>query len=443
MNLKRFTTLLFVLLFATASVVFAANNTRNVYSVYSDNFNGAHFYGEYDDVPESDIDGIKFDVWADQWTPGGTMLSESVESTSGDPAPEGNKYMRYTWKQYTWAGCGYTRKKGTTTNANIDMSAYNGGTIKFVVRSTSSAVLDNCQMGFSIINNSGAEVQNWEYLKNLSGFDANSRTWQELTYNLPAGVSLSQVRSFFIVRQTAGVVQGDILDIDNIRWVQSGGTAGISFVTKNVSDDQETTGSISFTEDTFGQGWSVASQYIELDIDGEFSNNNWNVRVYSNNISTTTAGLYNETVNDILPMAWKISWTTLPFSYTDADGENANTLEIGENWQKNDQGKDYMAGLYDAGKVAIKGDDAKWWYPWFFVQKNADTTVHSLLINNKGCHTFESTGTSGVTEEYFDTPESAYAGTYDRKPKLFLACNTKEAKAVKYTGSLVVNLSYE
>ena len=109
MNLKKFTTLLFVLLFATASVVFAANNTRNVYSVYSDNFNGAHFYGLDDNVPESDIDGIKFDVWADQWTPGGTMLSESVESTSGDPAPEGNKYMRYTWKQYTWAGCGYTR----------------------------------------------------------------------------------------------------------------------------------------------------------------------------------------------------------------------------------------------------------------------------------------------------------------------------------------------
>lgn len=438
MNFKKFISLLFVFLFATATVVFAANNTRNVYSVYSDNFNGAHFYGLNDNVPESDTDGIKFDVWEDQWTPGGTLASESVESSATDPAPEGNKYMRYTWKQYTWTGCGYTRKKGTTTNADTDMSAYSGGTIKFSIRSTSSAILQNCQIGFSVIS-SGSEVQNWEYLKNLNGFDANSTTWQELTYSLPTGVSLSRVRSFFILRQTANVVQNDILDIDNIRWVQSGGTAGISFVTKNVSDDQETTGSISFAEDTFGQGWAVASQYIELDIDGEFSSNNWNVRVYSNNTSTTTAGLYNDTIDDVLPMAWKISWTTLPFGYTDADGENANTLEIGEN--KNESGD--ILGLYDAGKVAIKGDGAKWWYPWFFVQKNGDTSAHSLVINNSGCHTFENTNGSGVTVESFDTPESACAGTYERKPKLFLACNTREAKAVKYTGSVVINLSYE
>ena len=445
MNLKKFTTLLFVLLFATATVVFAANNTRNVYSVYSDNFNGAHIYDAGDSIPTSDTDGIKFYPWStSDWEPANPhiiMGATTIDGTASDPAPEGKQYIRYLWgsveQSYstTYVGCSYTRISGDSSESSINMSAYAGGQIKFYARSNKEYA-KKCKIGFKLANG----TQSW-FATTLTNINEN---WQEFSFDLPSSIGdVSVIFMMMIDGEPAHTVGEAFLDIDNIRWVQSGGTAGISFVTKNVSDDQETTGSASFTEDTFGQGWSVASQYIELDIDGEFSNNNWNVRVYSNNISTTTAGLYNETVNDILPMAWKISWTTLPFSYTDAYGENANTLEIGENWQKNDQGKDYMAGLYDAGKVAIKGDDAKWWYPWFFVQKNADTTAHSLLINNKGCHTFESTGTSGVTEEYFDTPESAYAGTYDRKPKLFLACNTKEAKAVKYTGSLVVNLSYE
>jgi hypothetical protein len=227
------------------------------------------------------------------------------------------------------------------------------------------------------------------------------------------------------------------LDIDNIRWVKSSGAASFSVVIKSTSTDAETD-HVSFSVDTFGQGWCAADQYLELDIDGEFSSNNWKVQLYSSN---DRAGLYN--VNDaenILPMAWKVSWTTLPFNYTDSDGPNANTLQIGEN--KNAAGD--LLGLYDAGKVAIKGDDAKWWYPWFFVQKNADSSINSLVIKNLGCHTFENTNGSGITSEYFDTPISSYASdTYERKPKVFLACDTKKAKALEYTGSLVFNLSYE
>ena len=57
MNFKKFLSLLSVMLFGTA-VVFAANNTRNVYSVYSDNFNGAHF-----DASSSDDDSIHLYPW--------------------------------------------------------------------------------------------------------------------------------------------------------------------------------------------------------------------------------------------------------------------------------------------------------------------------------------------------------------------------------------------
>ncbi len=444
MNFKKVLSLSFVFLFATASVAFPANNTRNVYSVYSDNFNGAHFYGVNDNIPESDTDAIKFDIWEDQWTPGGTMTSESVESSAGDLAPEGNRYMRFKWKQYTWAGCGYTRKKGTTTNANIDMSAYAGGTIKFSVRSTSSAVLQNCEIGFSIVN-SGTEVQKWQYLKNLSGFDSTSTTWQELTYNIPTGTSLSQVRSFFIVRQTANVVQNDTLDIDNIRWVKSAEPAEFSVIRKKVSDNSEVsdqTTPISFSEDTFGQGWAVADQYLELDIDGDLGGNNWKVRFYTNN---DKEGLYNiADTSDVLPTAWKISCSTLP--YTNYDGSaitDYNSLEIGENWAPDGE---TLYGLYDAGKVRVLGEGAKTWYPWFFVKAKDDSSQASIVWQNvpgnpsqSGCHTFENTDAGGVTTQYYD----ALTDFYERKPKLFFACNTGNAKASKYTASFIISLSYE
>ena len=53
MNFRNFILSLFVLLFALSSVVLAANNTRNVYSVYTDSFNGIHL-----DAPSSDADSV-------------------------------------------------------------------------------------------------------------------------------------------------------------------------------------------------------------------------------------------------------------------------------------------------------------------------------------------------------------------------------------------------
>ena len=89
MNLKKVISLLFVSLFATASFVFAANNNRNVYSVYSDNFIGAHIYGDTVPVPGTDEDGIKFYPWKATWiTPNKIIMSATtVDGTDSDPAP--------------------------------------------------------------------------------------------------------------------------------------------------------------------------------------------------------------------------------------------------------------------------------------------------------------------------------------------------------------------
>ena len=431
MNFKKVISLLFVSLFATASFVFAANNNRNTYSVYSENFNGVH-----SDASASDPDAVEIQLWSNQ-----SMYGDSTPKT--DTPMEGKDYFRLIngtpgGGKYAYGGGGFV---SINSSGYHNMSAYYGGVMKFWVRSSNSN-MSNFRVG--------VKVNSQEVLVPLSdlGFNPNGQ-WQELTFTLSTATdsritssNLEQTNILFIFNlPEANYVEGEKIEFDNIRWIQgsTGTPESFSVVTKNISNNEVTTDPISFSADTFGQGWAVADQYVEMDIDGEFTSNNWVVRVFSSATEEEKAGLYNETINDKLPMAWKMSWTTLPFNYTDDEGSNANTLEIGEN----KDGEGTLLGLYDAGKVAIKGDGAKWWYPWFFLQKKSDTSVNSLIINKEGCHTFENTGTSGVTTEYFDTPVSSYANTYERKPKLFFACNTKEAKAVQYTGSLIVNLSYE
>ena len=385
MNLKKVISLLFVSLFATASFVFAANNNRNVYSVYSDNFIGAHIYGDTVPVPGTDEDGIKFYPWKATWiTPNKIIMSATtVDGTDSDPAPEGKQYMRYLWGSEeddfstTYVGCSYTRVVNMDTETSIDMSAYAGGKIKFYARSDKEYA-KKCKIGFKLADG----TENW-FPTPLSSVNG---TWQEFSYDIPSGIGNVSVLFMAMIdgepSDPPHTIGEPFLDIDNIRWVKSSGAASFSVVRKNVSNNEVTIDPISFSEDTFGQGWCAADQYLELDIDGEFSSNNWKVQLYSSN---DRAGLYNvDDAENILPMAWKVSWTTLPFNYTDSDGPNANTLQIGEN--KNAAGD--LLGLYDAGKVAIKGDDAKWWYPWFFVQKNADSSINSLVIKNLGCHTF-------------------------------------------------------
>ncbi len=421
MNFKNFILSLFVLLFALSSVVLAANNTRNVYSVYSDNFTGAHFYGESVTVPSSDEDGMKEYHWN----------QKMVVTPQSDGVVEGVQYSRYTIPaEMGWDVIAYTPVTGSNTVAPRDMSAYANGSIKFLARSTKSSFL-TAKVGYQY-RYSGSDTN---YTKTLSelNFVADGQ-WHELSIPVPS-VNLGLVKALFLF-QPMTLTEGDYIDIDNIRWVKNNAGATFSVIRKKVSDNtvvSDQTAPISFSEDSYGQGWTVADQYLELDIDGEMLNNNWTVRVFTNN---DIAGLYNvNDTTDVLPTAWKASCTTLPYSYTDDKGANINTLQIGEN--KNQAGD--LLGLYDAGKVALIGEDVKWLYPWFFVTTQNDTSAASLVFCNQGCHTFENTTSSGVTNQYYDP----FTNFYDRSPKLFFACNTKLARAAKYTASFVVKLSYE
>lgn len=431
MNLKKFISLLFVLLLGAGSVAFAANNTRNVYSVYSDNFSGAHGYG-YGQSVASDYDAVENQHWQ-------YMNCDEITNDEAN-APEGKTYIRcgVATNVSGWAGRGYA---ATNSGGVKDMRAYKNGSVKFLARTSSSNMAD-----FVV----GIKVNDREYSKKMGDFAnfSSNGDWVEYTLPLTEGgvITDSNLQNtnilFMFLGGNIARTAGKTIDFDNIRWVKNNAGATFSIVRKNTSDNSEVSDQsapISFSEDYYGQGWVVADQYLEMDIDGELTGNNWVVRVCTNN---DIAGLYNiSDTSDVLPTAWKVSCSTLPYVYTDYDSQgnpfqNKNTLEIGEN--KSQSGEFY--GLYDAGKVAYLHDDGvKWLYPWFFVKASGDTSAKSIILNDKGCHTFENTDAGGIVHQYYD----GFTYFHERKPKLFFACDTKKAIAAKYTASFTISLSYE
>ena len=145
MKLEKLLSLSFVMLLGLSSVVFADNDSnigRNVYSIYSDNFNGSHFYGT--DVPDTDFDGMKEHHW-----------NQKIQvTTASDGVQEGSKYLKYSipsnlndWDVIAYA-C-VRGKSGTqdtidprnmTSYMNEDGSSTSQGKIKFLARSSKTSV---------------------------------------------------------------------------------------------------------------------------------------------------------------------------------------------------------------------------------------------------------------------------------------------------------------
>ena len=73
------------------------------------------------------------------------------------------------------------------------------------------------------------------------------------------------------------------------------------------------------------------------------------------------------------------------------------------------------------------------------MQTKGDTSEDSSVWNNEGYHCNVNTDDKGKTNQNYES----LANYYERKPKLYLALNTKEAYSLKYTGQIVISLDYE
>lgn len=413
MKTKSFfiTTLLciFTLLFAT-SFSFAGNIGRAVYSIYTENFNGVHF-----DAPSSDVDSVQFQLWGDQSMGSETMTDTPVEGksyfklTNGTPHPES-----WIWK---YGGGGYV---STNSNGYHNMSAYNGGNIKFYVRSSDSN-MENMKVGVQLQDKTDIIVS----LASL-GFTANGQ-WQELSFPLTNanGITserLANIKVLFIFNlPEANYVIGESICFDNIRWVKTG-EGSFTVTVRNISDNQILTGEyekITWTQADFRQSWTAAQQYIELDLDKESSN--WYVRIYLNNGKASRTGLYcvdSDGSEIVLPMAWRIRPDLLP-------NNDGDTLLIG---RTNYEGY----GLYDKGKYP----EGSTLYTWSFMRElkagidNDDVRVWNL----SGIHT--------VVWNY--SKYESLADYYERNPKIYFAADCSNAiGGLEYEANVVTELVYE
>ena len=420
MNFKRFISGLFVMLFGTTTVVFASHIGRNIYGIYTETYNGVG-------IEDSSAGNDFINVWAGG--PNGDNTADKIEGLKS-----------YQFGQHGWASFAF--------GSNQNMSAYSGGSIYFSAKIPTGTVVSNIKV--KIKDSAERTVVLSDSVVKRVGSSSTGAVADDAWHTYYIALSDFQNLSLTSISCPFIFVNDDskTVLIDNVYWKKGSFDRPVfSVVRKKVSDNTEVTEqTISFSADVFEEkGWAVADQYFEIDIDGEMSNPNWTIRLFTNN---TKAGLYNEGINEVLPTAWRAFNYSLPYNYIDDQSkENIRTLVIGENWQKDSQGKDYIDGLYDKGQYDFleehgrhaDAEGVKWWYPWFYMAPKDDTHDESIIVKNSpsevGCHVTVNTN-AGITKQYYDN-------LYEKNTKVYIACDTKSAKSVKYTVSLIVNLSYE
>lgn len=354
-------------LFAVPSV-FSSNIGRNVYGILSETYNGVQYNA-------STVDGASLAVW-----------NNFVITDMTDTPQEGSKYNRFTINNTSWAGAGIS-----SPTYNRDMSAYHNGYLKFYARSN-NAQMANYEIGIEM-----TAGQVWKTLTSL-GFLADGN-WHEISIPLNAttnalldSANLQQVKQLFMLRGGgATIFKDDAIDIDNIVWVKNA-TGSFTPRLKRVSDDVivgTTSGNITWNEgSTTGnnEGWTVADQYIELDLDMYVSGKDtlWNVRIHTENEAIDRNGLMSPSFNHKIPLCWRASDYKLPYEV----GSDTRTFTIGEVVVSTTTG----AQLYDAGAEPNPNNANYWCWFWMMDKAENHTQDYNIIWDNRGFQGAENTG---------------------------------------------------
>lgn len=412
--------------------VHAGNIGRNVYSVYSESLTGSNF----DDNLYME-DSVR--MWRDHGMRVITMTLDGVE---------GWEYTRCIFSEdgYCWVSLAFADSPATSTNtqATRDMSAYYGGTLKFLIRvnapSTTVVSWDKLFVGLTM-NGISFRIP----LTKIQGFDTGKiGYWQEVSVALNEDVNfnislenLKKTTSLFTVLSNSGITDRNLsLDFDCVRWVKPGATGDYSVKLKKLSDGSVvSTNNITWSSSKFQQGWQVADQFLEIDYDVDSSTRNWSVKLYTNNGDKLKNGLYaNKDGKDyVMTMCWRASENALP--YTDYNGNHTLQIAQGHN---SDGDYDY---LYDRGSGNTN------YAPWLYMQDYAklsatdatdkDRDYSTVIGHKKG----GSSGYHGYSGEYnFYSKDGYYPGS---KVNLYLGANCDVGGGLRYTGNIVVALEYE
>lgn len=453
--MKTFKNFIFIILSASAvfvSGVYAADNLgiRNVYSVFSENFNGVKMDG-YSWSPGS-VDNTQMFTWR-----GGNNSISVASLKYGSPlgSKDGSWFWRVTSSGMSgWSGMAVTFTSSQNVAVYRNMSYYAGGTIEFWARSSRSASL-MYKVGVTD-SNSGNNNGNRVATLGSLGFRADN-TWQRIVINLNSlGANLNQIKNVFLM--LTDNINADI-DIDCIVWQKTPGTGSFTAALKNIGSDTVASG-ISWDSGSVGKRWQAAEQYIELDLDVYPRNssvpddNSWGIQIYTTNTDASAVPKYtgimtsgmgsglvaSSDTSKMLPVCWRITDKVLPYSGSNAPGGNDfdKTLKIGFN----------SGGLFDQGAFEAGDIGAASFYCWFVMKDEAmfglgDPDVQNLadylrVWDRRGFH-----AASGDINYFGMSAGSMYEHMI--KPRIYfgadfgLAVTPMEYK----TNSIVIELFYE
>jgi hypothetical protein len=441
------------------------NYGNNVYSIYSENFNGVKTSlekwtgqtnnGVKTQNPElSDRDRT---YWS-EWNGGGDGLGiidirGDMSYTGTEERIDGAQYYRYISKQGNgWSGFSIVFKDsagGDGGNILRDMSLYAGGTIEFWARSN-----DTASQGYkaglknTLVDGQGDKVV---VISNY-GFAADN-SWHKVVIPISAlGADLTIVSNpfHFITSNITSMI-----DIDQIVWKKAGNAVSWSVKLKNVSNSQDAgSGPITWTPSLPGS-WKTANQYFELKLDC-IPSKHWGIQIFSDAKSSSASPKYTGASTDtafglvnvedparMLPMAWRVTDKALPFVGTGSNGSYNQTLELA----LTPEGVTPV-GLYDSGSLAnginIPLGDRYGWQPWFFLKDRAQYSSDAALEADDYTKVWTYKGFHGSPDNYWGMSAGSMTNM-QIAPKLYLAADFSRAFANRtYTNnSIVLRLFYE
>jgi len=438
-NIKILLITSIVSIISTISItsLFASNVGRYVYGIYTETYKGANSYAISDNVGDDD-DALKLYIWN-----GGSLApSEPPDSD----AVEGNVFQRFTIKGTSWNVAAYAPVKNVDTIAPKKMEDYFGGSIKFLARSENSS-LETATVGFQCRLNNGQEVLVLKRLKDLA-FTANG-SWQEITIHLTTSTTfitrigstdtqkkidssyLDNVIALFIFRPV-NMNSGHSIDIDNVRWVRKEEKGSFSADLKNISGDTTAT-TITWDESVFRQGWKVANQYVQLDLDKDLPMaylKTWKVKIYTVGGTKIKNGLrpYRNDVLDTgspnLSLCWRM--IDVPLLTTPSPSEHTTII---------DGFYDSYNGLhlYDAGRAGGVPD----WWCWLLIKDQTDdlTDDYSTIWDWRGWHAAE----NGLDDE----KNPPFYNGAKVSPRLYLGADFANASDFVYRANIKIEFFNE
>ncbi|MCL2145079.1 MAG: hypothetical protein FWH43_06285 [Endomicrobia bacterium] len=443
----RKTLVILFMVFAVPNIFAADNMGRNVYSIYTENFNGIKTdWWRWTGSPDNAVDNTVLNIWYD----GGDYVDVSdppLEYASPLDSKDGNQYYRITSNgsanASAYSGWCFTFVSGsssTKADAYRNMYVYTGGTIEFWARSNTPAV-EQYQVGFTMFVTYGSGDRTVSL--GSRGFTANGQ-WQKVVIPLSLlNATITSIKNPFLM--TTNRVTG-VLDIDGIVWKMPGsGTFSVNIY--NISDNSPAS-QVTWDPALIGQGWQAAQQYFELDLDS-MPDDNWAIQIYTHNTnasanpqftgsmtSSMASGMVDSSdTTKMLPMCWRVTDKLLPYAGTGIGDDYDKTLVIGAN----------SGGMYDAGS-----DDpgTAGYYCWFafkdyamFGMGDPDVTNGADYVrvwDKRGFHS-----AAGDVNYWGMSPGGMYKNMI--LPRIYLGANFDAAFTpnIYETNSIVIELFYE